>query len=198
MSQTLGAQIFGPWYDIIGSAISAGVFYYWAYAVEYLPLSTKARLPAFMLSKKLCIGVGTLLLVVCVHQAITMRSSAAGVAPNPAMPTEWLKIFDNTQGNSIFISPSTPSRKDDVVEYWSKITFKNPSIVGQNLYVSTLIGKYVANCKLKTFTLLQAYGVSDKGQPINFTMAQKDMEASPVPADSNHPDAIRFRYVCSR
>jgi hypothetical protein len=54
MGQTIGNQIFGPWYDIIGWIAGSAIFFYFAVTVESMPLKQKERLPAFLLSSKSC------------------------------------------------------------------------------------------------------------------------------------------------
>lgn len=58
MGQTIGSQIFGPWYDVIGWVAASAIFFYLAVAAEGMPPNQKERLPAFLLNKKLCVGVG--------------------------------------------------------------------------------------------------------------------------------------------
>ena len=194
MSQTYGSEIFGPWYDVIGWILAAGVFYYFAFAAESMPLSAKVKLPAFLMNKKLCIGIGTLMAAFGIYKAIDTQSP---VAKAPATPPGWLQIHSNEKGDSLFIDPGSMSRKGELVEYWSKIDFKTPRVVGQNLKASMLMDRYTANCKLKTVSHQQALGVADTGQPINFQLTPTDKEAVPVPSDVGHPDAILFRHVCA-
>lgn len=194
MSQTYGSQIFGPWYDIIGWFFGSGIFYYLAFSAESMPLSLKTKLPAFLMNTKLCIGIATFLAALGVYTATTTLHPATAA---PTAPPGWLQIHSNGKGDFLFVDPGSISRKDDIVEYWSKITFKNPRVVGQNLRASMFMDRYAANCKSKTIEHLQSLGIADTGQPINFQLTPKD-KSIPVPSDIGHPDAILFRYVCGQ
>ena len=48
MGQTIGGQVFGPWYDVVGWAIGAATFAYFAIAGNNMPTQMKASLPAFL------------------------------------------------------------------------------------------------------------------------------------------------------
>ena len=61
MGQTIGSQVFGQWYDIIGWFAGSAMFFYFAVAAEGMPPKQKEQLPAFLLDKKLCVVIGLFL-----------------------------------------------------------------------------------------------------------------------------------------
>ncbi len=70
MGQTVGSQIFGPWYDIMFWAAGAATFFYFAVGVENMPPRQKALVPALLLNKKFCIGVGVFFALMGVGTAL--------------------------------------------------------------------------------------------------------------------------------
>jgi len=70
MGQSVGGQIFGPWYDIIGWIIAAGVFFYFAISAESMPSQIKEKFPAFLLNKRLCASLGLLMAFLGIGKAL--------------------------------------------------------------------------------------------------------------------------------
>lgn len=64
MGQTLGSQAFGSWYDILYWALFSGIFFYVAATSSSWPLATRNKIPAFLLNRKLCIGLGVAFAIV--------------------------------------------------------------------------------------------------------------------------------------
>lgn len=58
MGQTLGSQILGSWYDVIGLAVIAAVFFQLAISADTLSVAKKESLPAFVSNKKICFSLG--------------------------------------------------------------------------------------------------------------------------------------------
>jgi len=194
MAQTYGSQIIGPWYDVLVWVLGSVFFYYFAFTAKSLPLSAKSKRPAFFMNAKLCISVGTIMAALGIYKAIEVSSAASKA---PTSQPGWLKIHSNEKGDSIFIDSNRISRNGALVDYWSKLTFKAPRAVGQNLKASTLIDEYVADCSSMTLVHMQSTGLSDSGETINFQLTTTDKNAAPIPSDAGHPDAILFRYVCA-
>jgi hypothetical protein len=199
MSQTFGSQIFGPWYDAFGWLIPAGILFYLAFTADGMPSAVRQRLPTFLLNKKVCMGMGTFMVMFGVCKAIAILNlQPVSVPADPAVQTGWLEIHSNGKGDAIFIYPSSVSRKADLIEYWNKVTFKEPRTVGSNLRASVLMDKHSANCREQTIAHLRSLGIGDTGQPFNFQFESPEEQAFlPVPSGVGHPDAILFRYVCS-
>ncbi|MDR1528833.1 MAG: hypothetical protein LBS40_00170 [Burkholderiales bacterium] len=57
MGQTIGSQIFGSWYDVIGWVAGAALFFYLAVTVENMPPHQKERFPPFLLNKNICVVI---------------------------------------------------------------------------------------------------------------------------------------------
>jgi hypothetical protein len=196
MAQTFGSQIFGPWYDVIGWIIGSGLFFYFAVAVESMPLTRKNRFPPFLLSKKFCIILGCFLAAMGIYNAINIKNYSSRDTSLPPVEKNWLRI-DSSMGDSLFIAPDSISKKGDLVEYWSKITFKVPrQIFGNRLQASELIDQFSADCKNRKISHLSSFVVSDKEQIINFPITDEDRAFLPVPSVRVQPNAILFRYVC--
>lgn len=63
MNQTIGGQIFGPWYDVLGFFVIALVFIYFATAAEGMPQEKKDKLPKFLLNKSTCVLLALIMVI---------------------------------------------------------------------------------------------------------------------------------------
>jgi hypothetical protein len=189
MNQTLGSQIFGHWYDTVGYVITSGIFFYFAFALETIPLRTKELLPAFIKNKKICIAIGMIIATFGIYKEATVIPPQWG----------WREIHSNENGDSLFVHPSSVFRDDYLIQYWSKITFKKPRIVGINPSYSTMKDEYVVNCKEMSLDHLQSFVVLENGQTVSLPISSNSEQTfSPIPNYPDHPDAILFRYFCSK
>ena len=48
MQETVGGQLFGNWYNVLGWAAGAALFAYFAFAGKNLPQQLRSALPAFL------------------------------------------------------------------------------------------------------------------------------------------------------
>ncbi|MBA9846587.1 hypothetical protein [Ralstonia pickettii] len=60
MTQTIGSQIFGPLYDVVGWVFATGLFVYFGLGAQGLPLEHRKNLPGWMLNKKICFPLAVL------------------------------------------------------------------------------------------------------------------------------------------
>jgi hypothetical protein len=70
MGQTVGSQIVGSWYDIIGYVFASAMSFYWAIAAQNMPPHQKERLPAILKNRKFCIGFGLLLALMSIGKVL--------------------------------------------------------------------------------------------------------------------------------
>jgi hypothetical protein len=66
MEQTIGSQVFGVWYNILGWAIASSIFFYLAVSADNLPPKIKERFPAIFLNKKFCTSMGIFFAVLAI------------------------------------------------------------------------------------------------------------------------------------
>lgn len=60
MAQTYGSQIFGPMYDVVGWVVAVGVFIYFGLGAQGMSIERRARVPRWMLNKKICFALAAL------------------------------------------------------------------------------------------------------------------------------------------
>lgn len=70
MGQTLGGQLLGNWYDIIGWAVTSSVFFYIAFGASHFSVQQKEKLPAFLLNKKLCISIALIMALLSIGKTV--------------------------------------------------------------------------------------------------------------------------------
>jgi hypothetical protein len=70
MAQTVGSQIFGNWYDVIGWASASGLFFYIAFAAHTFPVQQRNMMPTFLLNKSFCISIGVLMGLASIGKAL--------------------------------------------------------------------------------------------------------------------------------
>ncbi len=63
---TVGSQLLGNWYDVIGWVMVAGVFIYLAMTLDGMPAGRRKKLPTFMQSKASCLLFAGLMLIMAV------------------------------------------------------------------------------------------------------------------------------------
>ncbi|KQV46698.1 hypothetical protein [Duganella sp. Root336D2] len=127
MNQTVGSQYLGPWYDIVGFVLFAGIFFYFAFAS--LPLQQEQRLPAFLKNKKLCVIVGLCAVGLAIYKVANVEDTGAPVAASTKSAfigePEWVPISVGNDGETLSIDRKTLVRNGDEVEYSEQLTFKN-------------------------------------------------------------------------
>jgi hypothetical protein len=59
--------------------------------------------------------------------------------------------------------------------------------------------EYVVNCKEMSLDHLQSFVVLENGQTVSLPISSNSEQTfSPIPNYPDHPDAILFRYFCSK
>jgi hypothetical protein len=70
MNQTIGSQIFGPWYDVLGWFVVAAVFIYFVLSAEGMPREKREKLPKFLLNKSTCVLIALIMVILGVGKGL--------------------------------------------------------------------------------------------------------------------------------
>jgi hypothetical protein len=199
MTATVGSQLFGPWYDILGYVLTSGMFFYLAFATPTLALSVKNRIPAF-LSKRFCLVLGFGAAGMAVFHAANMHSSEDGL-PEASMAAlsagpAWKAIYTGTEGETLSINPQTIVRNGSTVSYSEQVVFRTPKPFPMPLgMVVSMTARLLINCMDRTQVRQELVIVRSDGS----TIFQDNSEAPPVVPLSTGPtqmDNFSPRYMC--
>lgn len=198
MNQTLGSQYLGPWYDILGFVLFAGVFFYFAFAS--LPLPLEQRLPPFLKNKKACVIFGLCFVGLAFYKVANKGDTATPVTASAVSAflgePEWVPISAGNDGETLSIDRKTVARNGDEVEYSEQLTFKTPrdypAPIGP---VTSMRTRLRVNCIERSRILLDLQLTKPNG-----TIVADDKSAThpkvPLSTDPTRPEYISSAYIC--
>jgi len=198
MTGTLGSQLFGPWYDVLGGLLMAGVFFYLAFAQETFTLAVKQRIPAF-LSKRVCIvfglcGVGLALFHLANMPAPRQALPDATVAAFGTAP-DWQVILTGEEGETLSIDRKTIVRNGNTVGYSEQLVYKTPKPNPVTGTMASIKSRLLVNCADRTRVLQELVLVRADGSAV-FQDKSSAPLVMPLSTDPSRPEYISSNYLC--
>lgn len=199
MTATIGSQLFGPWYDILGAVLMSGIFFYLAFAAPTFPLHLQKRVPAF-LSKRVCVtfGIGAATMAFMQAANIPAPTQEIPAVPMTAFGTapEWKVIYTGNEGETLSIDLKTAVRNGNTIEYSEQLAFKTPKPFPMPAgRVASVKARLLVNCTVHTRILKELVIVRFDGSTV-FQNKTAVPPTLPLSTDPSRPDYISSKYMC--
>lgn len=200
MNQTIGSQLFGPWYDIAFFVLLAGLFFGAAFRFSTLPIHLRNRIPLFLQDKATCLILGMLSLGMAVYQYTNQAVPATSLPPATIAAfgdPEWEQISSNDGGETVSIDRKSVVSHWPVVEYSEQMSFTPPKEFPQPLgTVTSAKSRLFVNCTERSKVRMEFVVTRADG-----SQGFQDKSAPPVKSaisnDPSAPEYVSSSYVCA-